>query len=287
MFCENNFLFDIYYKPKDVLNGDMIYSKILGEKEYLCVMIDAMEKGLTAAMTAINSISFVRHATKKAIEYNDFNYKKLLKDFVEYVKSILIENETLCANFMYIKDNKVFYANFGFPPIFTEKDKIKSNNFPIRKSTGNVNIDVFDLPEKMLSFSDGIIESPLKFYNGLDYSEFIRNFNNINFLKDIITDFKQKAIQSDDISLFLFRKDNFKMDKIFEKEFVISKGNINSLLKVIENYPVPQKEKIIFILQELFMNVLEHSILNINSKTDKENKLFKLPEIKIDENYKI
>jgi hypothetical protein len=77
------------------------------------------------------------------------------------------------------------------------------------------------------------------------------------------------------------------MDKIFEKEFVISKGNINSLLKVIENYPVPQKEKIIFILQELFMNVLEHSILNINSKTDKENKLFKLPEIKIDENYKI
>jgi hypothetical protein len=32
MFFENNFLFDVYFKPKDTLNGDMIYSKIINEK---------------------------------------------------------------------------------------------------------------------------------------------------------------------------------------------------------------------------------------------------------------
>jgi hypothetical protein len=42
MFFENNFMFDIFYKPKDTLDGDMIYSKKLNKNEYLCVMVDAM-----------------------------------------------------------------------------------------------------------------------------------------------------------------------------------------------------------------------------------------------------
>jgi hypothetical protein len=286
MFFENDFLFDIYYKPKDTLNGDMIYSKILGENEYLCVMVDAMGKGLPAAMTAMNSISFVRHSLKKALEYNDFNFSKLLKDFIEYVKSILIDNETLCANFIYIKNKKVNYANFGLPPIFTEKGKIKANNLPIREESGPIKTDTFDLPEKMLVTSDGLIESTLKNNKGIYYSEFIKIFPNTVFLKDIVSDFKQKAIQSDDISLFFLRKDDFKMEKIYEEEFLISENNINNILHTLEISQIPEKNRIIFILHEIFMNILEHSILKIDTKKDKENK-FLQSFSKINNNNKI
>ncbi|GAX87056.1 conserved hypothetical protein [Lebetimonas natsushimae] len=288
MFFDNNYLFDVYYQPKDTLNGDMIYSKRLTKNEYLCVIVDAMGKGLPAAMTAMNSVGFVRHSLKKALEYNDFNFSKLLNDFVEYVKSILIDSEALCANFIYIKDKKVNYANFSLPPIFTEKGKIKANNLPIRQKTTSVNIDQFNLPEKMLLTSDGLIESPLKNNKGVFYKQFIKIFPNIVFLKDLVKNFKQKAIQSDDVSIFLFRKDNFKMKKIFEKEFIISKNNFNELLKTIENSNIPQKGKIIFIFHEIFMNILEHSILKIDTKKDKEDKkLIQFPKIKNSYNHKI
>jgi hypothetical protein len=275
MFFENDLLFDVYFKPKDTLNGDMIYSKIINKKEYLCVMVDAMEKGLTAAISAMNSISFVRHSLKKALEYNDFNFEKLLTDFVNYVKSILIDSEALCAKFIYIKKDKVLYANFGQPPIFTEKGKIKANNLPIREETDFINIDLFELPEKMLSTSDGLIESMLKNKKGVYYPEFLKSFDNAVFLKDIIRDFNEKAVQTDDISVFMMRKDDFIMDKIFEKEFFISQENIDKTLKEIELGSLPQKEKIVFILHEIFMNVLEHFTLKIDTKRQKETALIK------------
>lgn len=288
MFFDNNFIFDVYYKPKDTLNGDMIYSKILDEKKYLCVIVDAMGKGLSAAMTAVNSTSFIRHSLKKAIEYNDFNFYKLLKDFVEYVKSILIDNETLCANFIFIENDKVNYANFGCPPIFTNKGKIKPNNLPIREKTSFVNCNQFNLPEKMLLTSDGLIESSLKNNKGVYYTEFLKNFPNVIFLKDIINDFEEKANQTDDISLFLFIKEQFNMKKIFEQEFVIDKDNIDKILETLEKSDIQKKEKIVFILHEIFMNTLEHSILNINTKTDKENKkLIEIPQIKTNLKHKI
>jgi hypothetical protein len=281
MFFENNFMFDIFYKPKDTLDGDMIYSKKLNKNEYLCVMVDAMGKGLSAAMTAMNSISFIRHSVKKALEYKDFNFEKLLRDFVEYVKSILIDSETLCANFIYIKNSKVYYANFGFPPIYTDKCKIKANNLPIREKTNFINIDIFDLPQKMIALSDGLIESPLKNKKGIYYSEFIKNIDKITFLKDITDDFYKKALPNDDISLFFFRKDNFEMKEIFKKEFLMSKNNFDEILKAFENSNIPKKEKIIFILHEIFMNILEHSILKIDTKKDKENKSLNIiPQIK-------
>ncbi|WP_024789795.1 SpoIIE family protein phosphatase [Lebetimonas sp. JH292] len=275
MFFKKDILFDVYFKPKDTLNGDMIYSKIIKENEYLCVMVDAMGKGISAALSAINSISFVRHSLKKALEYNDFNFEKLLRDFINYVKSILIDNETLCAKFIYIKNNKVLYANFGQPPIFTEKGKMKANNLPIREETKNFNVDVFKCPQKMVSTSDGLIESILKNKSGVYYSQFLKSFDNAVFLKDIIRDFNEKAVQTDDISIFMMRKDDFIMDKIFEKEILISQQNLDNTLKEIELGSLPQKEKIIFILHEIFMNIVEHSVLKINTKKQKENALLK------------
>jgi hypothetical protein len=56
------------------------------------------------------------------------------------------------------------------------------------------------------------------------------------------------------------------MEKVCEKEFLISRDNIDKFLNELERKNLPKKKEIIFILHEIFMNVLEHSLGNINTR---------------------
>ena len=269
MFFENDNLMENFTKPKDLLSGDSLFTKRIRKNEYILSIVDAMGKGLNASLTSVTTIAFLEYSIEKSIEMKDFDFKRCAKDFFNYSKSILLDNESLCAILVYIKDNKLYFVNFGMPPLYTTCEKHKANNPPITKTIDTFSINKIDLPEKFFIFSDGLIESRLKNKQSIYYEYFLKNINS-PFLKNLVNDFENSAIQDDDITIIHYKKDKinkeiFKIDGIIE-----NKKSIDVLLKNIPENLIAYK-KIIYILQELFMNTLEHSIFELHMKKEQEN----------------
>jgi len=266
MFFEDDNLIETYYKPKDILSGDTIFSIWLGRDRYVMGIIDAMGKGLSASLTSVNATSFLEYSIKKAAEYNDFSFNRSIRDFINYTKAILLEKEMLSAILIYIEGDNIHYANFGMPPIYTPEEKLISNNHPINILTKNFRIDCAKLPKNFFALSDGLIESPMKESHYPYYAKFIKIYKNANFLKDLAKDFEEYAIQKDDVSIIHFKKDE-PYEEIFEYQTEIAdKSDIDKTLKDFFMADLPQKNKIIYILQELLMNTLEHSVYNMKNK---------------------
>ena len=266
MFFENNNLIETYTKPKDALSGDSLFTKRIKKNEYILAIVDAMGKGLNASLTSITTSVFLEYSIEKSIEMKDFDFKRCAKDFFHYAKAILLHGESLCAVLIYIKNEKLYYVNFGMPPIYTSYKKYKANNPPIIKTLDKFEINQINLPDKFFIFSDGLIESRLKNKKGIYYENFLKKNN--SFLKNLVKDFEKNAIQDDDISIIHYKKDKINK-KIFEIDGIIeNKKNIDLLLEKIPNN-LKSYEKIIYILQELFMNTLEHGIYELHSKKEK------------------
>ena len=263
MYFDKNFLFETYFAPKDLLTGDTIFTKKLNDHSYFISIIDAMGKSLEASLTSFNALAFLKHSLKKAIEYNDFNFNKLVKDFVEYTKTTLLNNEILCASLIYIKDEKLYYASFGNPPLFTSSKIIKANNYPIQTSTTKIKIDVFDVEEKILISSDGLFEA--YYQNTLYFKRLKEIFPKIVFLKDLLQDLK-KATVNDDTSIVYITKEKDDYQLLYEFEFKLDIKSIDSFLEELLEKEIPQVEKIHYILHELLMNTYEHNIIKIKNK---------------------
>jgi serine phosphatase RsbU (regulator of sigma subunit) len=275
MFYENDFLIESFYKPKDILSGDALLTKRLDENKYFVAIIDAMGKGLSASLTSSNSVGFLSYVISEELNNNNFNFNKIIKNFTNYIKSILIEDEELSFVAGYIENNKFTYANFGMPPIYIDRKKFKPNNLPLSEWNENIQINEVEFQDDILMYSDGLNESETK-----DGSVYLTRFKELLpkfvFLNDIVKDFKKNAIQSDDTTIIYIKKGKFKLKKIYEKEIKIaSTHDIDEFLKSF-NIEIPKKEKIEFILQELLMNSYEHSFLklkNLKNAFLKDNKL--------------
>ncbi len=273
MFFDENFLFETYFKPKDLLTGDTIYTKALPNDNYFIAVIDAMGKGLGASITSFNVLAFLKHSINKAIEYKDFELENLVNNFLNYVKSILLENEILCATLILIneKENKLSYINFGNPPVLMTSKIIKTNNFPITIDTKEFQIDTTDLEDKILISSDGIFESP---YNNTIYFKRLKEFFcKIAFLKELIIDFNKLSKQTDDISLVFIRKKFQKFDIILEEKISLDREGIDSFLQKIALLDIQQKNQIHLILYEILLNTYEYAILKVKDKEKKGNNI--------------
>jgi hypothetical protein len=275
MFYENDVMIETYYNPKDILSGDAIITKRIDTNRYFVAIIDAMGKGLSASLTASNSVGFLSYALSQALKHKDFNFSKIIESFVNYVKSILIENETLCISIGYIENNEFTFVNFGMPPIYVDRKKIKANNMPLSEWNKEIKIDKVEFKKDILMFSDGLIECWTK-EEELYLRRLQKLLPNFVFLNDIIKDFKKHAIQSDDTTVIYLKKEKFKFREIYKEKLEISKQNINKFLKDFESIKVIKKEKIEFILQELLMNSYEHSSLQLRNLKDailRDNKI--------------
>jgi len=275
MFYDENYMFETYFKPKELLTGDTIFTKKLSKNEYFVSLIDAMGKGLSASLTSFNALAFLKHSINKAIEYNDFNFEKLVKDFVNYTKTTLLENEILCATLCYINNDNIYYANFGNPPIFSSNKIIKTNNCPININTQEYTIDKILFNKNILITSDGIIES--NYNNTIYYKRLKEIFPNIKFLKELLNDFNNNSKQTDDISIIFISKDDMSFETIYETTVFLDKENIDMFLKKIYELPITKKETISLIMHEILINTYEHNILKIKDKENLEekNKLYK------------
>jgi hypothetical protein len=267
MFYENDFMIETYYKPKDILSGDAIITKRIDENRYFIAIIDAMGKGLSASLTSSNSVGFLNYALNQYLKHNDFAFDKIVESFINYVKSILIENETLCFSIGYIENNKFTFVNFGMPPIYIDKQKIRANNMPLSEWSKEAKIDKIGFEKDILMYSDGLIECWTK-EEELYLRRLQKLLPKITFLNDILKDFKKHAIQSDDTTVIYVKKEKFVFNKIYEKEIDISKENIDKFLKELDERNITKKEKIEFVLHELLMNSYEHSLLEYKKLKD-------------------
>ncbi|MCA1981156.1 MAG: response regulator, partial [Calditerrivibrio sp.] len=114
-----DYLFNSFYKPVEILCGDIYSYRFVSEDIIFGFILDTMGKGLSAAVTSVLSVAFLNHSVDRAMEHNDFNFMKTAESFLGYIKKILLEEEMLSASFFIIdiKKELLSYIHCGMPTI--------------------------------------------------------------------------------------------------------------------------------------------------------------------------
>jgi len=281
-YNNNVSLIDFIYHPRDVMSGDAYSSRHIDDSSTLYIVVDGMGKGLSASLTAMIFISFANHIVDKMLFLDDFDFSILINETMEYIKPILLEEESLSVDYVLInnEDKKLYYSKFSMPPILMQNQnseivKIKSNNPPLSKYSPTFNIDSIDINgiTKFLIYSDGIVENET-IYDGKPYSHYIED----DFLKaftkeDLSNSFDKKTqTQDDDITLIFVNQitqysHNIAQEKFDSKLKSIEIANIwyEKLWKDITSN-VKSSYHASMVFTELIMNAYEHGNLGIPSK---------------------
>jgi CheY-like chemotaxis protein len=285
-------LADSYFKPYDIVSGDSYITIKLNDTEFFVAIVDGMGKGISASLSSVLSIAFLNYAITKSIEFDDYSLRRVVCDTFNYIKTIMLEHESLSFALMHIniKQEKIYYANFGLPSFYVKKGneviQIKPNNTAVLSLSKDFKIDIHKGFDAILVTSDGLLEAFMA--NKIPYfMRLKKEFNNFNLLSEILDDFKNKVkIANDDISVFMISKDNLKYITIFEKDILITKENIENLPTEIQKLLIANKivetsiEVVLFALNELLLNILEHYVYKIGENKQKIVK----NEIKIEYN---
>jgi CheY-like chemotaxis protein len=112
----NDYLFDSYFKPKDILSGDSYLTFQIDDNRFFISIVDGMGKGVSASLSSILTVSFINYSISKSLEFNDFNFDRLVADTIHYVKSILLDEEALSFAMVEIDIDKkeIKYLIWGF-----------------------------------------------------------------------------------------------------------------------------------------------------------------------------
>jgi len=274
-FYDENLIIDSYFKPKDILSGDSYLTLQIDKNRFFISIVDGMGKGISASFSSVLTVSFMNYAIKKALEFDDFDFERVVKDTMKYVTSIMLDNEALsfCMVEVNIDKKCIKYLNCGMPPFYIlqgdEVIKIKPNNRPILQNTKDYKIEVFSGEfDSFIIASDGLFESVDK----SEYPYFVRfkkEFHNFYLLSELIKDFKQNVAEADDDTTIVFlRRDKINYQAILEENILLTKENIEQVVDNLEfkiqKLPINVINKIVFALNELLINCYEHSVLKIS-----------------------
>ncbi|ADD69298.1 protein serine/threonine phosphatase [Denitrovibrio acetiphilus DSM 12809] len=274
----DGFSVETYFKPLDILSGDSYGSLNLKDGRYLFYIIDAMGKGLSASVTALQSTSFINHAVSQSIIKNNFDMEITISSFLSYIQARLMDEEALCCLFALLdsKSATMTIASYGIPPVYmvhTDQhvETIRPNNLPIMKYITTANSDTYDLSsiEKILMMSDGLTEAVTVDQNlYMDYlqEDLIRSCTKKHFLS-----FLNQRIEGndDDITFFFIKNEDNYSDGFETYEASTSFDGITHLSKVIsmrmEKDKIPEAEcgVLEYAVSEILMNALEHGNLGI------------------------
>ena len=272
---------DSYFKPKDILSGDSYSTLRIGENKFFISIVDGMGKGVSASLSSVLTVSFMNYSIMKSLDFNDFQFDRVVKDTFHYASSIMLDNEALSFAMIEIdlETNKIRYANMGMPPFYLIQGdkilKIKPNNRPLLQTSREFVIDEFD--EKFDSFlvaSDGLFESVDKEDNPY-FIRFKKTFNEHFLLSDLIKDFKENVAEADDdTTIFYLKRDNDKYEEILNEEILLTRENVDNYVNEVE-FKLENKlslkiiNKVVFSLNELLINCYEHSVIKISKNKHK------------------
>jgi two-component system, HptB-dependent secretion and biofilm response regulator len=283
----NNWFFDSFYKPLDILSGD-VYGTVRIKKDlYFFYIVDAMGKGLSASVTSIQSSSFINNALYLSAAKGDFSLDGLITSFTAYIRRQLLDDEMLCATFMLLdtEANKISYANYAMPPIvIVDKDggfvHLDTNNPPIMSyfNTQNISTASASNIQKMIIFSDGLNENMTK--SAKLYQSYLEeDFSQSDSLRSFLEKIHQKTSEfEDDLTIIYIANCNFEDAPDFEyvcksKNFEIALA-LQELDGYIDMVEINAKEKsgLLLAINEIISNALEHGNLGITG-IDKDRML--------------
>jgi PAS domain S-box-containing protein len=275
----DGFLFESFYKPLDILSGD-IYGMIkISESSFFLYIIDAMGKGLSASVTAIISASFINNMVDVAAKSGSFMFRQSVEEYQSFIKKQINEEEMVCAVFVHIDDisKKIEIANFSMPEILLKRSNgelvaKKANNYPITSYFSGVNIDSFCCAdvEGILISSDGLKDTKTQdggVYKDSLYKDFLESATKNIFLKKLFS----KALNPEDDLTFIFLS-RYNPSVKLKNEFEI----LPSIEAIVECVDVKLRSELSgyfdgktlmqveYALNELLMNALEHGTLNIS-----------------------
>ncbi|WP_434658859.1 response regulator [Sulfurimonas sp. NW9] len=212
-----HFTCEVFYQPKDILSGDSYIIRKISDDGYFMFLVDGMGKGISAAVTAMLCSASANNIINQMIKNKNFSLTQLIKQLLEFIAPNLLEEEVICATFLYFSSKeRLEYAMFSMPAILCIKDdsndvaKIKSNNPPLASYTKSVNTTILDIKKisKILVFSDGLNENSVRdsseFYGkylGKDFKE-AKDINELEAKRK-----KQVFDQEDDITYIFIQRE--------------------------------------------------------------------------------
>ena len=276
-------LLDFLYQPLDVMSGDAYSARRINEYNTFYLMVDGMGKGLSASLTAMIITSFVNHIIDKMLFLDDFDMSILINETMNYIQPVLLEEEALAIDFIYIDNENsiMYYSKFEMPALLLENQnkeliRLKSNNPPLCKYQTTFNTDSFDLSgiTKFLIYSDGIVENET-IYDNRAYADFIEeDFLNAFTREDLKNSFLSKIDkQEDDITLIFLSRLDKKYKTVTQKTFETSLDDVDNANEwyskiwddITDDISVSYHACLSF--TELFMNAYEHGNLGIAAST--------------------
>ena len=274
-------LVDFLYHPLDAMSGDSYSARRIDEHSTFYLMVDGMGKGISASLTTMIMTSFINHIFDKMLFLDDFDLSILVHETIEYIKPILLDEETLSIDYIVIdnKEEMIYYAKFSMPVLLMEDTnnnivRLKSNNPPLCKWQPTFNIDSFDISNisKFLIYSDGMVENETIF-DDIPYSEYVEeDFLNSFTREDLKNSFLQKiTTQEDDVTLIYIHRLNKITTKISNKIFSSTLEEVDNANEWYENIwksitddtKLSNGAEVVF--TELFINAFEHGNLGISS----------------------
>jgi CheY-like chemotaxis protein/anti-sigma regulatory factor (Ser/Thr protein kinase) len=272
---------NIYYKPLDVLSGDIYSIRKLADGSLLIFLADSMGKGLSASVTSILTSAYMNHITDTEREVAQSPLENIIKVFNNYIKGILLDEEILSIIFLKIDFNKekMEYASFSSPPIFIKKDDgsvdyLRCNNPPLTKFSSDFKTDIADISDiaGILAITDGLYECRTK--QGDTVMQKVKDQYEVSVTK---TDFHKKMDEiietpEDDVSCIHI----LKIPKGFEVEkmtsFTSSLKNVGSSIEWIERcleeleIEYETASMLTLAYTEMVMNSFEHSVVELDNR---------------------
>jgi YesN/AraC family two-component response regulator len=280
-------LVDFLYSPLDVVSGDAYSARRINDTTTFYLIVDGMGKGLSASLSAMIMTAFVNHMVDKMLEYQSFSFDILIRESLDYIKPVLLDEEALALDFILMDTyfHTLRYSKFAMPVFLLQNNdgeiiKLKSNNPPLSKWQPSYKIDECDISniEKFLFYSDGIAENTLKNEDKV-YADYIESDFKDSFTRE---DLKEKiydkiAEQEDDLTLIFINTLNY-TQKLENKVFETSLQDVEDANEwysevwndLTSDIKISNGANVVF--TELFMNAYEHGNLGINT-AQKQNML--------------
>jgi len=277
---ENIIMHDFFYSPLDILSGDAYSVRKIDDDRTFYLLVDGMGKGVSASLSAVLMTAHINHTIDKMVQKNAFDLNELVKESIDYIQPILLEDEIVSLDFILINQFEQYmdYAKFAMPPSLLQdmSDKIykyKSNNPPLNKYQNSFKINRIDISSvtKFLFCTDGLVENML--INGKDTyameieNDFLHAFTKEEFKKLF---FEKIDSQEDDITIIFINRFTVNDSILFQKHFATSlialdeAGDWYESLwrdEISHDGPLIANAQIVF--TELMMNAYEHGNLGI------------------------
>ncbi len=280
-FVTTGWNIDTFYETHEIASGDIYSCRRISDDSLLMIIIDAMGKGVSAAITSTIAISIFNYLIDMSIESGVKKISFILEHFIDIIKGVLLDDEMLSLTIarLDLKEDKLFYAAFSMPKICvaTADGSIKvflSNNMPILKNKSSFKVNSIDLKDvnRIMICSDGLVESTTT--DGNIYLNHVEgDFKISPFIKDFETNIRKKVNYfEDDTSIFFIRRTFIEVQYIKEFEIETRYSNIEKLEEFfVENISSLDMDNAAYecfyaAYSEIIMNAYEHGNLGISNK---------------------